>query len=44
VSLRLCEVLQFKGGKIMSGRLYFDAATLMQQLVVNTGGKGDDRP
>ena len=27
-----CDVFQFRNGKIVAGRSYFDAATMMRQL------------
>jgi predicted ester cyclase len=32
VEIRFCEVMQMQGGKLVGGRIYFDAASLLGQL------------
>lgn len=45
VEVRFCEVMQFRGDKTVAGRLYFDAATLLQQLgVLSSEGASAQRP
>jgi steroid delta-isomerase-like uncharacterized protein len=43
VEMRFCEIYDLRDGKVTGGRMYFDSATLLQQLGVAAGATAGAR-